>query len=112
MTIASSLVTPASYSMPVASLPTAGSTADSSSPQADDKTAASAKQFEAVFLSEMMSHMFEGVKTDSEFGGGQGEDMFKSLLTNEYGKQMANKGGIGIADQLQKAMIQMQQHKG
>jgi len=77
-----------------------------------DKTAESAKQFEAVFLSEMMSHMFEGVKTDPEFGGGQGEDMFKSLLTNEYGKQMANAGGIGIADQLQKAMIQMQQHKG
>src|SRR4051812_4136739 len=80
--------------------------------KAPDKTAEAAKQFEAVFLSEMMSHMFEGVKTDPEFGGGQGEDVFKSLLTNEYGKQLANAGGIGIADQLQKAMIQLQQHKG
>ena len=80
---------------------------------APDKTAEAAKQFEGVFLSEMMSHMFESVKTDTEFGGGQGEDMFKSLLVNEYGKQMANAGGIGIADQLQKMMIQMQQqHKG
>ena len=81
-------------------------------PKATDKTADAAKQFEGVFLSEMMSHMFEGTETDPEFGGGQGETMFKSLLTNEYGKQMANAGGIGIADQLQKAMIQMQQHKG
>src|ERR1700744_223121 len=79
--------------------------------QSPKMTAEAAKQFEGVSLSEMMSHMFEGVKTDPEFGGGQGEDMFKSLLTNEYGKQMANAGGIGIADQLQKAMIQMQQHK-
>jgi len=109
MQITNNLVTPASYSMPVASMPT---TAGGSSSDVDDKTKASAKQFEAVFISEMMSHMFEGVKTDPEFGGGQGEDMFKSLLTNEYGKQMANNGGIGIADQLQKAMIQMQQHKG
>ncbi len=76
------------------------------------QTKATAKEFEGVFISEMMSHMFEGVGTDPEFGGGQGEDMFKSLLTNEYGKQMANAGGIGIADQLQKAMIQIQQHKG
>ena len=101
MNISSALASPVSYNPPMSALP-----------KATDKTADAAKQFEGVFLSEMMSHMFEGVKTDPEFGGGQGEDMFKSLLTNEYGKQMANNGGIGIADQLQKAMIQMQQHKG
>ena len=97
------LAAPISYNPPL-KLPT----------QPVDKVASAAKQFEGVFLSEMMSHMFEGLGTDPEFGGGQGEDMFKSLLTNEYGKQMANHGGIGIADQLQKAMlkIQEQQHKG
>ena len=82
------------------------------SPQQLAKTKAAAKDFEGVFLSEMMSHMFEGTGTDPEFGGGAGEDMFHSLLVNEYGKEMARNGGIGIADQLQKAMIQMQQHKG
>jgi flagellar protein FlgJ len=82
------------------------------SPQQMAQTKASAQQFEGVFLSEMMSHMFQDVKTDPEFGGGQGEDMFKSLLTNEYGKQMAANGGIGIADQLQKEMIKIQQQKG
>ena len=99
----SPLAVPVSYNPPPLRMPS----------QSPDKTAKAAKQFEAVFLSEMMSHMFEGVKTDPEFGGGEGEDMFKSLLVNEYGKQMANAGGIGIADQLQKMMIQMQQqHKG
>ena len=80
-------------------------------PQQTEKTKAAAKDFEAVFISEMMSHMFEGVKTDSVFGGGQGEDMFHGMLVQEYGKQMAKGSGIGISDQLQRVMLQMQQQK-
>lgn len=96
-----------------ATLPSASAiTSSGLSGQKLAQTKAAAKDFEAVFISEMMSHMFEGVKADSEFGGGQGEDMFRGLLINEYGKQMAKSGGIGISDQLQKMMIQMQQTKG
>lgn len=83
--------------------------AKQASPDQADKTKAAAKDFEAVFISQMMSHMFEGVETDPVFGGGQGEDMFRSMLVQEYGKQMAQGQGIGISDQLQKMMIQMQQ---
>ncbi len=79
------------------------------SPQQIEQTKAAAQDFEAVFLSEMMSHMFKGIKTDSVFGGGAGEDIFRGMLVQEYGKQMANGHGIGISDQLQKVMIQMQQ---
>lgn len=76
---------------------------------APDKTKEAAKDFEAVFISEMISHMFEGIGTDPLFGGGQGEEMFRSTLIQEYGKQMVKGQGIGISDQLQKMMIQMQQ---
>jgi flagellar protein FlgJ len=79
---------------------------------APDRTAGAAREFEAVFLSEMMSHIFSGISTDPLFGGGTGEDMFKNMLVNEYGKQMTAKGGIGIATQLQKMMIELQQHEG
>ena len=72
---------------------------------------AAAKDFEAVFISEMISHMFEGVGTDPMFGGGSGEDMFHGMLVQEYGKQMAKGQGLGISDQLQKMMIQMQQQR-
>lgn len=68
-----------------------------------------AKEFEAMFLSEMVSHMFEGVETDPMFGGGHGEDMFRSMLTQEYGKKMAEGRGIGLADQIQRLMIELQQ---
>lgn len=75
----------------------------------DAKTSAAAKDFEAVFLSEMFSHMFEGIDVDPMFGGGGGEKMFRSMMIQEYGKNMAKHGGIGISDQLQKMMIQMQE---
>jgi Rod binding domain-containing protein len=85
--------------------------AGSLNPQQLAQTKAAAKDFEAVFVSEMMSHMFEGIETDPVFGGGQGEDIFRGMLIQEYGKQMAKGPGIGISDQLQKVMIQMQQQR-
>ncbi len=86
-------------------------------PTADLKAAAqsagiktAAKDFEGVFLSEMLSHMFDEMTPDPMFGGGHGEKMFHSMLVNEYGKMIAANGkGIGVSDQIQNTMIQMQQ---
>ena len=39
-----------------------------------------AREFEAVFVSEMMKPMFEGIKTDGMFGGGKGEEVFRGFL--------------------------------
>lgn len=69
-----------------------------------------AKEFESMFVSEMLSHMFAGLETDPVFGGGHGEDMFRSMLVTEYGKEIAKGPGLGISDQIQKMMIEMQQH--
>jgi Rod binding domain-containing protein len=73
------------------------------------KDKAAAKEFEAMFLSEMFGHMFEGVDVDPMFGGGSGEKMFRSLLLQEYGKKMTAGKGIGISDQIQKFMLQTQE---
>lgn len=67
-----------------------------------------AKDFEAVFISEMMKPMFEGLKTDTMFGGGQAEEMFRSIMIQEYGKSMAQTGSIGIADQVKASLINAQ----
>jgi Rod binding domain-containing protein len=74
-----------------------------------DNIKQAAQQFEAVFLGEMFSHMFDGVKVDPMFGGGQGEKMFRSMLVQEYGKEMAKGQGIGISSQLQSMMLKMQE---
>jgi len=37
--------------------------------------------------------------------GGFGEEMFRSLLGDEIGRQMSRSGGIGLADQVYKALL-------
>jgi len=67
-----------------------------------------AQEFEAVFISEMMKPMFEGIKVNETFGGGKGEEVFRGMMLQEYGKIMAQTGAIGIADQVRSTLIQMQ----
>jgi peptidoglycan hydrolase FlgJ len=77
------------------------------------QTAAQAKQaaqdFEAQFLSQMVQHMFTGIKSDSMFGGGQGEEMFRSMMYDEYGKILARHGGVGIAAAVERELLKTQE---
>ena len=68
-----------------------------------------AQEFEAVFVAEMMKPMFEGIDTGGMFGGGKGEEVFRSLLIQEYGKIISQTGSIGVADQVREEMIRMQE---
>ena len=52
--------------------------------------------------------MFEGISTDGPFGGGKGEEVFRSLLLQEYGKMISQTGSIGLSDEVRSAMIDMQ----
>lgn len=74
----------------------------------NDKSAAAAKDFEAMFISEMIKPMFEGLEVDDTFGGGKGEEVFRGLLVQEYGKQIAAQGGIGLAHFVQEELIRAQ----
>lgn len=69
---------------------------------------ATAQKFEASFLSIMMQQMFQGVKQDAPFGGGSGEEMFRSLMTDAFAQQMAKAGGVGISDMVAKEMLKLQ----
>ena len=78
-------------------------------PAVPAKLKASAQDFEAMVLSEMISPMFAGLKTDGPFGGGQGEEAFRGFLTQEYGKAIAARGGIGVADMLIRSLMVTQE---
>jgi Rod binding domain-containing protein len=67
-----------------------------------------AKDFEAVFLNSMFQHMMTGVEGDGPFGGSTGIGVWRSFLTTEFAKSIAQKGGIGIADQVYASLIQQQ----
>ena len=68
-----------------------------------------ATQFEGTFVSEFLGQMFEGIPTDGEFGGGEGEEMFRSMMVDQYAKGIEGQGGFGIASQMKAELLKHQQ---
>jgi Rod binding domain-containing protein len=66
-------------------------------------------EFEAIYLAQMLQPMFDGLKTEEPFGGGFGEDVWRSQQVQEYGKAIAESGRIGIADAVARQLIQAQE---
>ncbi|WPZ34168.1 rod-binding protein [Thalassobaculum sp. OXR-137] len=79
--------------------------------RAKDKQAvrATAEKFEAQFLSQMMGHMFKGITGDSVMGGGHAEEMWRDFYVEEVTKTFATRGGIGLADTIEKQLLQLQE---
>lgn len=70
-----------------------------------------AVQFETMFLNEMFSHLFSGVNADNPFGGGKGEEIFQSLMVNEYAAITARSGQTKIAPAIEREMLRMQEEQ-
>ena len=68
-----------------------------------------AKEYESVFISQFLGSMFSGIKSDGITGGGQGEEMFRSLMINEYGKAFEQRGGFGLAAQMKTQLLKHQE---
>jgi Rod binding domain-containing protein len=67
-----------------------------------------AQDFESSFLQVMMGQMFEGVGVGSGFDGGEGEQAFKSFLTDAFAAAMARRGGVGLAKPLTHELLKRQ----
>ena len=68
-----------------------------------------AKEYESIFISQFLGSMFSGIKTDGITGGGQGEEMFRSLMINEYAKGLQQRGGFGLAAQMKAQLLKHQE---
>jgi Rod binding domain-containing protein len=67
-----------------------------------------AEAFEASFLAEMLRH--GGLNAISaEFGGGAGEAAFSGLLTEQYARLLAERGGVGLAERIFESLKQRTQ---
>jgi len=74
-----------------------------------NKNAKLGNDFESMCLSNLLSPMFEGLKSDGPFGGGEGEEAVKSFYIDAMAKQMTNRGGLGISQMMQKQLLKMQE---
>lgn len=68
-----------------------------------------AEDFEAFFAGLVFDEMSSDIEPDPVTGGGEGESMFKSLLNQEFGKAVAKTHALGIADIVQKQLLQIQE---
>lgn len=68
-----------------------------------------AEEFEALVLSQMLAPMFDTAKSPGLFGGdGPEQDIFRTMLNDEYAKLLAARGGVGIADSVKDALLKLQ----
>ncbi len=68
-----------------------------------------ARDFESFFLSQMLQPMFRDTAPEAPFSGGPGEDAWRSLQVDEYGKAIARSGGIGISDMIYREILKAQE---
>lgn len=76
---------------------------------AEEKARKIAEEFEASFLTTYINQMFSGLSTDGIFGGGYGEKVYRDMMNEQYAKATAANGGIGVADQVYREILSMQE---
>ena len=67
------------------------------------------REFESMFLSQMLQPIFDTVEPDPVFGGGYGERMFRSLHVEQLAGAITRAGGIGLADSIAREILRMQE---
>ncbi|MFB6452489.1 flagellar assembly peptidoglycan hydrolase FlgJ [Bradyrhizobium tunisiense] len=78
------------------------------SPKQQARAQKTATDFEAMFLNSMFSQMTSGLKGEGPFGDTPGTGVWRSMLTEQYSKNFANAGGVGVATEVYRTLILQQ----
>ena len=78
------------------------------SPAAQAKAKSTATDFEAMFLNSMFAEMTSGLKGEGPFGDTPGTGVWRSMLTEQYSKNFAKAGGVGISNEVFRTLILQQ----
>jgi Rod binding domain-containing protein len=96
--------------MALAALSAPGPAAAAPSDAVTPDIKAASQQFEQVFLSKVLGEMFAGVQGDGPMGtAGPGGEIWRSMLTDQFAKQIAARGGIGLSDQVAHELVRLQE---
>jgi peptidoglycan hydrolase FlgJ len=76
------------------------------------KAWAAAQNFESIFVKNLLSQAFAGVKGDGPMGTeGQGTETWRDLLVTEYAKTTTKAGGIGVSNSVYSELMKVQEGK-
>ena len=71
-----------------------------------------AQDFEGLFVGMMMKSMRSTVGKDTLTGGGHGEDVYRSMLDQQYADASVKRGGgLGLAKLIEKDIIRQESRK-
>ena len=88
----------------------AASAASASKTAAEAKARKASTEFESMFLEQSLDRLAQSEGTDGPMGeNGTGGGVYRSMLTKEYAGQIVKSGGVGIADQVFREMMKMQE---
>lgn len=63
-----------------------------------------AKEFEALFVGMMLKSMRETIGKDELTNGGHGEEVYRSMLDQEYARSLTEHGGVGLTAMLERQL--------
>ena len=88
-----------------------GATAASGAASAPSvKTKKTAEDFEKMFLENSLDRLVANTGEEGPLGeNGTGGSVYKSMLVKEYAGEIVKTGGVGIAGQIYRQMLQMQE---
>ncbi len=78
-------------------------------PKAADKADAAAKDFESLFISQMLEHMFGESLGSDFFGSDDSADVYRQMMVQQFGQKISASGGIGIADYVKRELLKFQE---
>jgi Rod binding domain-containing protein len=79
-------------------------------PAASAKTKKTADDFEKMFLENSLDRLVANTGEEGPLGeNGTGGSVYKSMLVKEYAGEIVKTGGVGIAGQIYRQMLQMQE---
>lgn len=80
------------------------------SPLAHEKARKTSREFEAMFLEQMLERVMPSGDEEGPLGGnGAGGAVYRSMLVKEYAGQMAKSGGVGVADAVFRDLLRLQE---
>jgi Rod binding domain-containing protein len=78
--------------------------------EAEAKARKTAQDFESMFLEQALDRLFASGGAEGPLGdNGMGGEVYRSMLVKEYAGNIVRSGGVGIADQIYREMLKLQE---
>jgi flagellar protein FlgJ len=84
-------------------------TAISAVSQAERRIQTQSREFESVFLAQVLNTMNTGIGENTGFDGGHAEGQWRSLLNEHLARDVAAQGGVGVGSVVQRELLRAQE---